>query len=126
MNQQEIINEINKLSFNLTARTGPKTNAKIAETAELAAPLLKSNGLQISKGGTSPSQTRSYQRVYLEVVGNTSHDSRHKLYHENVIRQWEWQTQQARYYTPISSLRIRKFCDELIAELREIEKSYNL
>ena len=118
MNTKQIINTLNQLPTSYPSeRTEQRAQTAIEETAELIAPILTERGLQISKGSSSPSSRRSYARIYLERVGNTSHDSRHAEYQSNVIRTWEWEVMSGGYMKPMSCKAICTFCDQLQAEL---------
>lgn len=118
MNEQQIISTLKQLPTRYPSdRTEQRAITAIETTAELIAPVLTERGLQIAKGSSSPSSRRSYARIYLERVGNTSHDSRHSEYQQNVIRTWEWEVQAAGYFKPMSAKAICALCDELQAEL---------
>lgn len=117
MNAQQIISTINELPTRYTEKTADAAEAKIQQTAETIAPALATKGLQISKGSSSPSSTRSYSRIYLEKVGNGSHNYRHAEYQENVIREWEWETRNKYGFHPLNAKNIRQFCDQLITTI---------
>ena len=117
MNAQQIISTIEGLPTRYTEKTADVAEAKIQQTAEAIAPILQTKGLQISKGGSSPSSTRSYTRIYLEKVGNGSHDYRHAEYQENVICQWSWETRNKYGFHPLTAKAIKTFCDELVAKI---------
>lgn len=117
MNAQQIISTINGLPTRYTERTADVAGAKIQQTAETIAPMLEAKGLQISKGGSSPSSTRSYSRIYLEKVGNGSHDYRHAEYQKNVIREWSWETRNKYGFHPLTAKAVKTFCDELVAKV---------
>lgn len=112
MKPEAIIETINSLPIAHSERMKPATDAKISATAEALAPILSEKRLRIVKGGSSPSTTRSYARIYLEPITNTTHDSRHAAY--TVIAVWEWQTASKYGFTPISQTRIRNLCDTLL------------
>lgn len=114
MNTQDIIKTIKSLTIKSAgAAYTSKTNDAIAAAAATLAPLLASKNLKISKGSSSPTTQRSYQRIYLEPIDSTTHDSRHAAY--KVIATWEWQTQDKYGYHPISQLQIRQLVGELIS-----------
>lgn len=115
MTTQEIINTINSLPTGYTERTEAKATAKIQETAEKIANLMTEKGLVISKGSSSPSTTRSYARIYLEYPGS-SHNSNHRAYN-NVVAQWEWQTKNKQWFSPITAKAICEFCDSLVRKV---------
>lgn len=117
MNAQQIISTIDSLPTRYTEKTVDAAEAKIQQTAEAIAPVLAAKGLQISKGSTSPSSTRSYSRIYLEKVGNGSHDYRHAEYQKNVLREWEWETKNKYGFHPLTAKAIKTFCDELVARV---------
>jgi hypothetical protein len=117
MTAQQVAEIITSLPTGFTARTESAALAKIEAAAEKIAPMLAAKGLQISKGGSSPTTQKSYARIYLERIGNTSHDSRHTEYQENVIATWEWQTKSKYGYSPISAAKIKAFCDSLVSEV---------
>ena len=116
MNAQQIISTIEGLPTRYTEKTLEAAETKIQQTAAIIAPILQTKGLQISKGGSSPSSTRSYTRIYLEKVGNGSHDYRHAEYQENVICQWSWETRNKYGFHPLTAKAIKTFCDELLAK----------
>lgn len=116
MNPQEIIKTINSLYIKSASDAyTAKTNQHIADAAATLAPLMASKGLKITKGRSTPSTQKSFQRIYLEPIDSTTHDSRHKAY--NVIAVWEWQTQDKYGYHPISQLQIRQLCNNLISRV---------
>lgn len=116
MNAQQIINVINQLPTNYPSdKTAAKAETKIKATAEFIAPYLQERGLQISKGSSSPSTSRSCARIYLERVGNTSHDSRHAAYAENVLAAWEFETMNGGYRKPVTCKAICEMCDALVS-----------
>ncbi len=116
MTAQQIINVINQLPTSYPRdKTAERAEAKIKSTAEFIAPLLAERGLQISKGSSSPSSRYSYARIYLERVGNTSHDSRHAAYDESVLNAWEFETMSGGYSKPVTCKAICKFCDSLVS-----------
>jgi len=114
MKAQSIANVISELPTKYTERTEAKALAKIDETAKKLAPMLNAKGLQISKGGSTSSTRNASTRIYLEKVGNTSHDYRHQAYRENVIEVFEWQTLNSGWWSPLSAKKVKSFCDELI------------
>ena len=116
MKPEIIIATINSLPIAHSEKMQPATDAKIAATAEALAPILSEKGLRIVKGSASPSQKRSYARIYLEPITNTTHDSRHSAY--AVIATWEWQTASKYGFAPISQTRIRNLCDALLKAAR--------
>ncbi len=116
MTAQQIINVLNQLPTSYPSdKTAERAEMKIKSTAEFIAPILAERGLQITKGSTSPSTKRSYARIYLERIGNTSHDQRHAAYSENVIRCWEFETMSGGYSKPITCKAICKMCDSLVS-----------
>lgn len=116
MKAQQIINVINQLPTSYPSdKTAAKAENKIKATAEFIAPFLQEQGLQISKGSSSQSTRRGYARIYLERVGNTSHDSRHAAYAENVLATWEWEVLSGGYTKPITCKAICDFCDSLVS-----------
>lgn len=116
MNTQDIIKTINSLTIKSAGDAyTATTNAAIAAAAATLAPLLASKGLKISKGSSNPTTQKSYQRIYLEPINSTTHDSRHAAY--NVIATWEWQTQDKYGYHPISQLQIRQLCNALVKKV---------
>ena len=117
MTEQEIIQTIKKLQTGFTNRTEIKATAAITEMATIIAPLMKLKNLQISKGDSSPSTQRSYDRIYLEKSGNTSHNPNHKECQENVISTYEWQVRSKYGFSPTSAKKIIAFTSELIDEV---------
>lgn len=118
MTAQQIINVIKQLPTSYPSdKTAQRAELKIKSTAEFIAPILAERGLQISKGSSSPSSRRSYARIYLERVGNTSHDSRHAEYQANVLAAWEWEVKSADWFKPMSCKAICELCDNLVANL---------
>lgn len=114
MTTQQVISVLKQLPTSYPSdRTAERAKTAIETTAELIAPQLADRGLQISKGSSSPSSTRTYARIYLERIGNTSHDSRHAAYAENVIEVWEWQVSSSHGFTPLTSKAICALCDDL-------------
>jgi hypothetical protein len=114
MTPQQIISVLKQLPTSYPSdRTEQSAKTAIEMTAELIAPKLAENGLQLSKGSSSPSSTRTYARIYLERAGNTSHDSRHHAYAENVVNVWEWQVSSKYGSTPLTCKAICALCDEL-------------
>ena len=115
MNVQQIINTLNQLPTSFPSdKTAERAELKIKSTAEIIAPYLAERGLQITKGSSAPSRSRSYARIYLERAGNTSHDQRHAAYSENVIRCWEFETMSGGYTKPITCKAICEMCDSLV------------
>ncbi len=114
MNAQLISKELNKLNLRLTDRTAPKATQAILDAGETLAPILEAKGLQISKGSSSPTTQRSYDRIYLEKVGNQSHDSRHSAYAENVVDAWEWETYTKYGFKGITFKALSAFLPQLI------------
>lgn len=119
MTPEQITQTILSLPTGFTDRTEESALAKIEETAAVLAPILAARGLQISKGGTSPSSKKSYARIYLETVGNTSHDIRHA--NCGVIKTWEWQTRSKYGFSPISAKAIKSFCDQILRTVQAVE-----
>lgn len=118
MTAQQIINVFNQLPTSYPSdKTAARAETKIKETAEFIADLLQEQGLQISKGSSSPSANRSYARIYLERIGNTSHDSRHAAYAENVIAAWEWQVSSKYGVSPLTCKAICELCDAIVSRL---------
>lgn len=118
MTAQQIINVFNQLPTSYPSdKTATRAETKIKATAEFIADLLQERGLQISKGSSSPSSTRNYARIYLEQVGNTSHDSRHAAYAENVVAMWEWQVRNKQWSTPLTCKAICELCDAIVSRL---------
>lgn len=98
---------MNKETFTETILSLPISRAAKIQAAgmvEEAAPMLirqlAENGLQISCGSSSPSSRRTYSRIYLEPVGNISHNRREKDC--QVFATWERQTMTGGYFTPLS------------------------
>jgi hypothetical protein len=116
MTAQQIINVLNQLPTSYPSdKTAKRAEMKIKSTAEFIAPILAERGLQISKGSSSPSQSRSYARIYLERIGNTSHDSRHRAYAENVLATWEFTTMSGGYSRGVTCKAICEMCDALVS-----------
>lgn len=116
MKKQETINVIEGLPIkNGTDKFNEKISTAIRETANVIAPILTTKNMRIVSGGTNPTSQRSYARIYLEPVTNTSHDSRHTAY--QVIRTWEFQTHSKYGFQPISGKLILNFLRQLTTEL---------
>lgn len=116
MTAQQIINVINQLPTSYPSdKTAERAETKIKSTAEFIAPLLAERGLQISKGSSSPSTSRSYARIYLERAGNTEHNSRNHAYTENVLAAWEFETMSGGYRKPVTCKAICEMCDALVS-----------
>lgn len=114
MNTQDVISTIKSLPIKwASAEYEQATDAKISEAAEKLAPMLAARGLRIVKGGSSPSGSKTFTRIYLEPVTNSTHNHREHAY--DVIRTWEWQTKSKYGFAPISRKSIRQMCDELVS-----------
>ncbi len=99
---------MNKETFAETILSLPISRAAKIQAAgmvEEAAPMLirqlAENGLQISCGSSSPSNRRTYSRIYLEPVDNVSHNRREKAC--KVVGVWERATTSGGYFTPLSA-----------------------
>src|SRR3989304_1473966 len=55
-----------------TDKFNERINRAIQDTANVIAPILAARNLRIVRGGTNPTSQRSYARIYLEPVTNTS------------------------------------------------------
>ena len=116
MKQEDIISVLNQLPTRYPSdRTQKRAETAIEVTAELIAPVLQERGWRITKGGTSPSSSRSYTRIYLEPTDNYEHNPRNSGY--NVVEVWEWETSNRYGFKPLTSKAICELCDELQAEL---------
>lgn len=118
MDTQKVIFVLNQLPTRYPSeKTAERAKIKIQSTAEFIAPLLAERGLQISKGGISPSSKRSYARIYLEKTGNVTHNSRHAAYAENVVDYWEKQVASKYGAAPLTCKSIFDVCNWLISQL---------
>jgi len=115
MNTQEIVKTIKSLPITINSRTDAAI-AAIELTATKISEMMVTKGLQISKGGTSPSTNRSYARIYLE-RGHNSHNSRNSDYKELVVAEWEWQVKSKYGFSTISPKAIISFCKSLEEEV---------
>jgi hypothetical protein len=113
MNTEEIINTIKSLPIKVgTDANNTKINEVIHQTAETITERMNELGLHLVTGGSSPTSQKSYARLYLEPISNTTHNPRHKAY--DVKRTWEWQTHSKYGFAPISHKSIIQMCNELI------------
>ena len=115
MKAQQIVSVIKQLPIRDNSQTEKALKA-IETTANEIAGMMAAKGLQISKGGSSPSTNRSYARIYLE-RGNNSHNSRNSDYKDLVVAEWEWQVKSKYGFSPISPKAIIQFCNGLRAEV---------
>ena len=111
MTAEQIIATINQLPITQNSHTQNALDT-ITKTAAAIAPIMAEKGLQITKGSSSPSTSRSYARIYLE-RGDNSHNKNNGDYAEMVVEEWEWQTQSKKHWTAISPRAIVKFSKEL-------------
>jgi hypothetical protein len=110
MNQQEIVNTIKQLHLANSILTGPAL-AYVEETAAELAPIMRAKGVQIAKGGSTPSSRRMFERIYLEPVCGTNHGSRQQDF--AMIATWEWEIHSKWGYKPVSAKSLIEFCDSL-------------
>jgi len=111
MNASQTISVLNSLPFN-NSLSDKSLNA-INERIKLCGSRLRklNNQVEICSGSTSPSSQRSYKRIYMQWLGNQSHDYRHKNCH--TIYLWEFETHNKYGFHPLSKKAIFDLCDEL-------------
>lgn len=108
MTKEQIISELKKIPVAVTDRSRDKISDAINNAADVIANKIAGSDLKIRKGSSRPSLSRSYVRIYLE---------RGK---KNVVREWEWQTQSAGYYHPVSVKSFIGFLGELVKEVSDL------
>lgn len=110
MNANEIVSTIKQLHLANSILTGPAL-AYVEETAAELAPVMRAKGVQIAKGGSTPTARRTFERIYLEPVSGTNHGVRQDDY--RVIATWEWEIHSKWGYRPVSPKSLIEFCDSL-------------
>lgn len=98
-----------------TREKKPELVEKIHSTARQIAPILRRRKLRLVSGGTSPSSQRSYARIYLEPISNTTHDPRHHNY--KVLKIWEFPVRTRYGFSPVSQKDISLMLDSIKREV---------
>ncbi len=123
MDANAVVDVLNRLPRAIgSASFNDRLTDKIESTAAAISPVLTAKHLRIVVGGTSPSQQRTYTRLYLEPEDNTTHDRRHSAY--CVLHVWEFQTRSRYGFRPISGKRMSQLLDELVTEVYRAQPSF--
>ncbi len=117
--KQMVIDALSKISVRQSEKSAAKIERKIEETAETLAPICEEKMLLLTKGSSSPTTQKSFERLYLEYPG-ASHNSNHRAY-ANVIAEYEWQTKSKYGFTPVPQREFLSACDTLVRKAQAAE-----